>query len=211
MQSVMPLLFKFITITFFLTLTVVRTIFKIQAGLFKKGFFSPEEGALPIVFRIILGLVLFAALGVFLFNLPYGEWTYLKFPVPLRFSGIFFCSAALALLITAHRTIGKYFSTTITIADDHHLITRGVYSRIQHPIYVSYLLLFFGMFLLTASWVIWLTGTGIILLLMTVRLKREEAALENRYGTGYIRYREKTGRFLPKRNRSVSETSPANR
>ncbi len=50
---------------------------------------------------------------------------------------------------------------------------------------------------MTESWVIGLSGGGVIGTLMTLRIKREEALLLEHFGEEYEEYRERTGMFIP--------------
>ena len=77
------------------------------------------------------------------------------------------------------------------------MIDTGPYRWIRHPMYAAYFVLFLSAFLIAENWIIGASGTAIIGMLMTVRLKREEDILIQRFGRRYLDYRRTTGRFLP--------------
>jgi|GEM_PF-4141654 len=64
--------------------------------------------------------------------------------------------------------------------------------------YSAYLLLFLSAFFVTRNWIIGLSGTAVILFLMTVRLRLEEALVIGRFGQEYLRYRALTPMFMPR-------------
>ena len=179
-------------------LVVLRSIYKLKAGVFRRGIYSRDEGVVLIVLRSVLGVPLLAAV-VFYFLDPLSPgWARIDLPVGLRFSGVFLGSASLILLARAHRALGRNFSPTLIFQRDHRLVTEGPYRYIRHPIYAAYLLLFTAGFLVTTHWGIGVFGVSIIGLLMTFRLRREEELLEEHFGEEYLAYSGKTPRFIPR-------------
>lgn len=75
------------------------------------------------------------------------------------------------------------------------LVTWGVYSLSRNPIYLSFILLYFGIFLLDGALVLL-----IFAVLLTVNIHyliiEEEAWLAARYGAAFRDYRATTGRYL---------------
>jgi protein-S-isoprenylcysteine O-methyltransferase Ste14 len=70
-------------------------------------------------------------------------------------------------------------------------VTHGLYAKLRHPIYVFGCIAYFGSLLALQIWPIlglWLTLTPIEL----IRIRREERALEARFGPDYRRYRSST-------------------
>jgi protein-S-isoprenylcysteine O-methyltransferase Ste14 len=54
--------------------------------------------------------------------------------------------------------------------------------------------------LAAANWFIFVSG-GLAILLMAIRSRKEEENLIARFGDDYRRYRERTGRFVPRLSR----------
>ena len=46
--------------------------------------------------------------------------------------------AAMALLYRTHRDLGRAWSITLEIRDQHKLITRGIYETLRHPMYAAF-------------------------------------------------------------------------
>jgi protein-S-isoprenylcysteine O-methyltransferase Ste14 len=52
--------------------------------------------------------------------------------------------AGIAIRVDAARTLGKSYSRTLLIREDHKVVTRGLYRTIRHPGYLGDMLLFLG-------------------------------------------------------------------
>jgi protein-S-isoprenylcysteine O-methyltransferase Ste14 len=84
--------------------------------------------------------------------------------------------------------LGDAFSVT---AQARHLVTRGLYSKIRHPIYVFGTMAFLFVVLALQGWpglVIWV----LVIPIQVVRMRREERVLEETFGAEYLAYRSKT-------------------
>jgi protein-S-isoprenylcysteine O-methyltransferase Ste14 len=112
-------------------------------------------------------------------NIPHG---------PLRVIGLAVAIAGLFGVIIARYTLGKSFSVR---AKATALVTHGIYSRIRNPIYVSGILLFFGVFLMLGYPQMLLIFV-ILIPLQVVRARREAAVLEAEFGDEYREYRKRT-------------------
>jgi protein-S-isoprenylcysteine O-methyltransferase Ste14 len=110
--------------------------------------------------------------------------------------GISLVVAAILVSQVAIRTLGKFFDR-LAIKSDHRLVTEGIYGFVRHPIYTSYILLFFGFCLLLQS----LWGIGLLLAVCLVwfgnRIGIEERMLAARFGDEYQTYCQQTKRLFP--------------
>jgi protein-S-isoprenylcysteine O-methyltransferase Ste14 len=91
-------------------------------------------------------------------------------------------------LAVARYQLGRSFAIR---AEAYQLVTRGIYSKIRNPIYVSGTILFAGIVLIIHQPVGWLLVLAIIVL-QTVRARREARVLEAAFGDAYREYRRKT-------------------
>jgi protein-S-isoprenylcysteine O-methyltransferase Ste14 len=107
---------------------------------------------------------------------------------PLRLIGVAVAIAGLFGVIIARYTLGKSFSVR---ARATALVTRGIYSRIRNPIYVSGILLFLGVFLMLGHPQMLLIFV-ILIPLQVIRARREAAVLEAEFGDEYREYRKRT-------------------
>jgi protein-S-isoprenylcysteine O-methyltransferase Ste14 len=96
--------------------------------------------------------------------------------------------ACAALWFVARWQLGDAFSVT---AQARHLVTRGLYSKIRHPIYIFGTLAFLFVVLALQGWpalIIW----AIVILIQIARLRREERVLAESFGAEYTAYRNRT-------------------
>lgn len=110
--------------------------------------------------------------------------------------GLLLAAVGLGINQMAIRTLGRFFDR-LAIKEDHELITQGVYSVIRHPIYTSYLCLFFSFTLLMQS--LWggLLMAVVCAIWFGSRIPLEEAMLEENFGGAYRDYKARTKRLIP--------------
>ena len=104
------------------------------------------------------------------------------------YAGLFLAALALPLWIVARRQLGSAFSVR---PEARRLVTRGLYSKIRHPIYVLGSLAYFGSLVALQVWPIlcaWLALTP----LEVVRARREDRVLADAFGPEYAAYRSRT-------------------
>ena len=67
-------------------------------------------------------------------------------------------ASALWLFRRSHRDLGRNWSITLQIRDQHQLVSNGIYGLIRHPMYTSFWLMAAGQALLLPNWVAGLAG-----------------------------------------------------
>ena len=138
---------------------------------------------MPTVPRIALFLVLFGALGYFIWDQRQGQpWTW------MQTVGICLMIPGFLLWLTAHIQLGTSFSLT---PQARKLVTRGVYSKIRNPIYIFSLVFLTGLALLVRRPLLLALGV-VIVPMQIVRARREAAVLEEKFGEEYRQYRART-------------------
>ena len=90
-----------------------------------------------------------------------------------------------------------YIVTTISIANTpaNEPITRGAYRISRHPIYFSGFLLYIGMGIACASWVLLLCAV-LWIVFWQIAVPAEERFLCEKYGDAYRKYMNKTPRWI---------------
>ena len=106
----------------------------------------------------------------------------------LAYVALFLSLACAVLWFVARWQLGDAFSVT---PQARHLVRRGLYSKIRHPIYVFGTLAFLFVVLALQGWaalIIWV----VVILIQAIRLRREERVLAETFGAEYTVYRSKT-------------------
>jgi protein-S-isoprenylcysteine O-methyltransferase Ste14 len=96
--------------------------------------------------------------------------------------------ACAVLWFVARWQLGSAFSVT---AQARQLMTRGLYSKIRHPIYIFGTLAFLFIVLALQGWfalIIW----AVVIAIQVARLRREERVLAETFGAEYAAYRSRT-------------------
>ena len=138
---------------------------------------------MPTVQRIAIFLVLFGALGYFVWDQLQGQpWTW------MQTVGICLMIPGFLLWLTAHIQLGTSFSLT---PQARKLVTRGLYSKIRNPIYIFSLAFLTGLALLVRRPLLLALGV-VIVPMQIVRARREAAVLEEKFGEEYRQYRART-------------------
>ena len=122
----------------------------------------------------------------------------LALPLPTWSRWVGACLGIISLLLFAwtHHTLGKNWSLALLTKEGHTLVSNGPYRRVRHPMYTAIFLQALAFFLLSANWVIGMTGLGTIILCVA-RVGDEEALMIEEFGDQYRAYMQRTGRFLP--------------
>jgi len=109
---------------------------------------------------------------------------------------------ALALLgewirLRALRHLGREFSYVVRLGEEHRLVTDGPYRRIRHPLYAGLLVYFAGVPLVLREFWSWFLVMGWVVVSVTIRIRREERALEDRFGDGFRAWKRRTSLLVP--------------
>ena len=116
----------------------------------------------------------------------------------LAISGIVIMFLGLIIRWTAIYTLGRYFTRTVTIKNDHLIIQRGLYKYLRHPSYTGALIALAGLGLSFTNWLSFVLIFAPILVAALYRMHVEEAALVETFGGEYVDYAQHTKRLIPK-------------
>jgi protein-S-isoprenylcysteine O-methyltransferase Ste14 len=106
-------------------------------------------------------------------------------------------AAALWLFHRTHADLGRNWSVTLEMREQHTLVTSGIYRRVRHPMYTGFWLWALAQALLLPNWIAGPAGLVGFGTLFFLRVGREEAMMEERFGDEYRRYVARTSRILP--------------
>ncbi|NHJ49648.1 MAG: isoprenylcysteine carboxylmethyltransferase family protein [Asgard group archaeon] len=196
-EEIYILVFKIILIVLYTSFSIIRiNITRLKRKANKSS--EINEGKFSIAFLqiyIILTVILFM---IFVFAPQLFDWSKIpNYPQGLQWTGTALGILSIILFIFVHKHLGRNYSRSLEIFDDHKLISTGPYKFVRHPMYSAFVLLHIAVFLITENWffgIVWIGGLTIVLIL---RIKREEDMLIEAFGDNYKFYKEKTGILFP--------------
>jgi protein-S-isoprenylcysteine O-methyltransferase Ste14 len=119
-------------------------------------------------------------------------------PRPILFSlGVIAAVGALILFRMTHKALGKMWSVSLQLKQDHKLITTGIYRHLRHPMYSAFWLMAIAQALLLPNLLGGLAGLVGFGLLFALRIGPEERMMEEAFGDEYRAYRKRTWRIMP--------------
>jgi protein-S-isoprenylcysteine O-methyltransferase Ste14 len=111
--------------------------------------------------------------------------------------GLLVAIGALALFYLTHRALGRNWSVSLDVREDHQLITDGIYRKIRHPMYSAFWLWAVAQALLLPNWIAGTAGLVGFGILFFGRVAREERMMLETFGDRYREYMARTGRVIP--------------
>jgi protein-S-isoprenylcysteine O-methyltransferase Ste14 len=111
--------------------------------------------------------------------------------------GLLVAIAAFAMFFATHRALGRNWSVSLDVRQDHRLITEGVYRHVRHPMYTAFWLWAVAQALLLPNWVAGLSGLLGFAILYFLRVSQEEQLMLDTFGDDYRAYIARTKRLIP--------------
>lgn len=150
--------------------------------------------------KVLLGLLF---LGMFVLPMIYIFTDWLAFadyelPEWLGIGGILLLLLALWLFWRAHADLGRNWSPSLQIMEQHTLVTGGIYRVIRHPMYASQWLFVLAQLLLLQNWIAGLANLLVFIPFYWLRVPLEEQMMIEQFGAAYRAYIAQTGRILPR-------------
>jgi len=94
--------------------------------------------------------------------------------------------------------LGRLFTVDVAISATHSLKTEGLYKVVRHPSYLGLMLIITGLALCMPS-LVWMAVTIIaVFIAMNYRMKVEEQALTEEFGSQYLDYSKKVSKIIPR-------------
>jgi protein-S-isoprenylcysteine O-methyltransferase Ste14 len=120
--------------------------------------------------------------------LPAADWPF--------WAGAVLTLAGLLFTVWARMHLGRNWSGTITLKEDHALITSGPYGLVRHPIYTGLLLALIGFALARGE------SRGILAVALAFyafwrKLRIEERWMREQFGAAYEQYSKRVAALIP--------------
>jgi protein-S-isoprenylcysteine O-methyltransferase Ste14 len=156
-----------------------------------------QEGRILFAIRVLLFFVMLAIVALFAIRSTWTEALSVPLPVWLRWTGFILGLASLALWFWVQVVLGKEWSPQLQLRQEHHLITRGPYAWVRHPMYTAMFGIGAAFALVSANW-IFIAFAALVIGGSIIRAPREEQMMLAEFGEEYRAYMQRTGRFFPK-------------
>jgi protein-S-isoprenylcysteine O-methyltransferase Ste14 len=144
--------------------------------------------SLPFVLAFILLVLSGRHLGILGHRFVPDTWE-------LPLVGTVIVALGLGLACWARVHLGRNWSGTITLKEDHALVTTGPYGFVRHPIYTGLLFAFAGTALGIGEWR-GIVGTALLFVGIEVRCSAEERKMRETFAD-YDDYVRRTKRLIP--------------
>jgi protein-S-isoprenylcysteine O-methyltransferase Ste14 len=113
----------------------------------------------------------------------------------ISWMGVLFCLAGLLLLLWSLVSFGRSFRVGIDIDRPDKLVTTSIFAVSRNPIYVAFLFILSGQFLVVPAWFFAVYFCAAALLIHR-QILREEEYLKKHYGHEYLEYCSRVRRYL---------------
>jgi protein-S-isoprenylcysteine O-methyltransferase Ste14 len=133
------------------------------------------------------------------FFLPFADrrgWVTFPDREGLRWTGLALSVLGAAVRVAGLWSLGRQFSSYVTLQENHQLVQSGLYKRVRHPMYLGILLSMAGLPLVFRSWLVFPVW-AFALVFVLVRIGQEEHLLAERFGAEFESYRRHTWRLVP--------------
>ncbi|MBG88852.1 MAG: protein-S-isoprenylcysteine methyltransferase [Verrucomicrobiales bacterium] len=185
-------------IAFFITWIVyfgIRHVFIKRTEGEKKTLSKMDGVERLLLLAMVPGIMVLPLLYLFSSVLSLADYS---LPPIVPWIGLSVLFGSLLMFWRSHSDLGQNWSVSIELREGHELVTEGIYGRIRHPMYTSIWLWAIGQGLTLENWLAGWAVVPAFALMYFLRLPREEAMMCEKFGDQYREYMKRTGRLLPK-------------
>jgi len=105
--------------------------------------------------------------------------------------------SGIGIRIWAIKTLGKHFTATVTLTDDHQVISTGPYKLVRHPSYLGAFMAIVGCPVFLNAFLATLFSFIFMTIAYVIRITVEEKMLSSYFGKSYEKYKRKTKMIIP--------------
>ncbi|MFX0171417.1 MAG: methyltransferase family protein [Candidatus Hodarchaeota archaeon] len=124
------------------------------------------------------------------------DWSVFNFPIWIRWIGVILTVLGICVEFSTQLYLGRNYTTLLHLRKEQSLITTGPYRYVRHPMYSALITVGIGLSLLSANWYFGLPFIATIVIII-LRIKKEEEVMIKKFGEEYIQYMKRTKRFIP--------------
>lgn len=149
----------------------------------------------------VLLVVVFIGMGILPLVYVFTSWlNFANYSLPLwaEILGIVLIVPSLWLFYRSHKDLGKNWSVSLELREDHNIVDTGVYKHIRHPMYTAIWIWVIVQSMLIQNYIAGLSGLISFGVLYFLRINKEEEMMEEQFGFAYKNYKSRTHRLIPK-------------
>jgi len=94
-------------------------------------------------------------------------------------------------------TLGRYFTRTLAITNNHSVVRSGIYRLIRHPGYLGTILIGVGFGITSYNWILFTFIISFLVLIYSYRIYAEEKMMLEQFGNEYKEYMKESWRLIP--------------
>ncbi len=169
----------------------IRVIFQTRVGSPGQASDTLEKA---LLFAVSLGMLIMPLLFIATPLLGFAD-----IDLPAWLHGIALAIAFLGIIVfyRAHADLGRQWSVSVELQDDHQLVDSGIYAHMRHPMYSALFLITAAQAGLLDNWLAGLSGLGSFTVLYALRVAKEERLMEEAFGQAWKDYVAQTPRLVP--------------
>ncbi|MCL2772957.1 MAG: isoprenylcysteine carboxylmethyltransferase family protein [Oscillospiraceae bacterium] len=115
----------------------------------------------------------------------------------VRCFGVLLGAGGLVIRYAAFSTLGRFFTRILREAENHELVTNGIYKYIRHPGYLSDIMIFIGASMAMGNLICIIVILISFVIAYTYRIKAEEKMLIGIFGEKYVQYQKTSKKLIP--------------
>ena len=186
--------FKIVYFVLFMTISIVRKFYTSKQR--KKAMLIEKKSGGDIFFLVLnaIGMII-PLIYVFTSCLDFANY---YMPDWVGWLGLVVFMDATWLLYLSHRDLGRHWTITVGLREDHKLVTKGIYKQIRHPMYAAHLVWAIAQIMMLHNWIAGYSFIITMLPFYLYRSRREEEMLIDEFGKEYRDYKQRTGALFPK-------------
>jgi len=187
-------LFKIVYFIEYVLISIVRST---QTTRYRKlGTAIDRKSLLDMLLLALAGIGMLVPL-VYVFSSLLDFANY-QLPRWVGWLGAILFAVAIWLLWRSHVDLGRNWTPTLSIRDDHQLVTSGVFKHIRHPMYAAHLLWAVAQVLMLHNWIAGFSFLVVSIPQYLLRVNAEEQMMLEQFGEQYKNYMQRTGRIIPR-------------
>jgi protein-S-isoprenylcysteine O-methyltransferase Ste14 len=147
-----------------------------------------------LAYRLPLAIAI--ALLMSSFGIPALEMPMIASTPMIRILAGLLCVTGLLIAIWARAALGSNWSSSVTLKQDHELVTRGPYRFVRHPIYTGLLFMLLSTALISGRFGA-MAGLAFGFIGLWIKLRQEEALMMRHFPADYPIYKAHSKALVP--------------